>query len=267
MSKILVIEDELSIRELINELLTLADFEVVEAEDGQQGIEQALSTLPDLILCDIMMPYKNGYEVLQELQCHPETESIPFIFLTAKGTKFDIRQGMNLGADDYLTKPFTEDELLQTINIRLKKRFSIEQRYALELSKTKEQLNYLFHYDALTGLPNQWSLREIFNQMVSEVKSSLSGSEIPTPQTRQPLIPILSLGLDRFRRINQNFGYDLGDSVLKLVAQFLNNCLGSRGVLARLTGDEFAIIIHPIEDEKKFLSLLKSYFKLVLNLW
>lgn len=118
---ILVIEDETSIRRLIKEILCLENYQVIEAENGKKGLESAVNESPDLILCDVMMPDMDGYEVLRQLQHHQATRRIPFIFLTAKATKLDTRKGMNLGADDYITKPFEEEDLLQAINIRLQK--------------------------------------------------------------------------------------------------------------------------------------------------
>lgn len=125
MTKILVIEDEISLRENTVELLELAGFEVVEAEDGQLGVQLAQEILPDLILCDVMMPELDGYGVLSCVRSNPTTSLIPFIFLTAKGTTYDFRQGMNLGADDYLTKPFKQQDLLDAIASRLNKQMSV----------------------------------------------------------------------------------------------------------------------------------------------
>lgn len=119
--KILVIEDNNDIRENIVELLSLSGYETVEAEDGREGAKLALQELPDLILCDIMMPAIDGYGVLHILSKHRETYNIPFIFLTAKAEKADMRKGMTLGADDYITKPFDETDLLTAIENRLKK--------------------------------------------------------------------------------------------------------------------------------------------------
>jgi two-component system sensor histidine kinase/response regulator len=121
MYKILVIEDEDSIRENIKDLLHTENFNVVEAEDGRVGIQMALEERPDLILCDVMMPEIEGYKVFEEIIHHSATNLIPFIFLTAKTTKEDLRRGMDLGADDYLTKPFTKKELLSAVNTRLAK--------------------------------------------------------------------------------------------------------------------------------------------------
>lgn len=111
MTKILVIEDEESVRCNIIELLEAEDFDVIAAENGQLGVFRAKNEVPDLILCDVMMPQLDGYGVLTELREDPRSGTIPFIFLTAKSSRQDWRQGMQLGADDYLTKPFTREEL------------------------------------------------------------------------------------------------------------------------------------------------------------
>lgn len=121
MNKILLIEDNLEIRENTAEILELAQYEVVTAENGKLGVALAIDALPDLIICDIMMPELDGYGVLHILNKNPDTAKIPFIFLTAKAERSDMRKGMNLGADDYLTKPFDDTELLDAVEIRLKK--------------------------------------------------------------------------------------------------------------------------------------------------
>lgn len=120
-TQILLIEDDTQIRENIHELLTLRGFRVDTASNGRDGISQAMLLSPDLILCDIMMPDINGYQVLDVLRANRVFASTPFIFLTAKSDPTDIRWGMNLGADDYLTKPFTFQSLLHTIESRLKR--------------------------------------------------------------------------------------------------------------------------------------------------
>ncbi|GAB4286613.1 MAG: hypothetical protein Fur0025_19310 [Oscillatoriaceae cyanobacterium] len=107
MAKILVVEDSEEIRGNIIDLLEAEDFDVVGAENGRWGVEIAQQQKFDLIICDIMMPEMDGYDVIAQLRQNPETADIPFIFLTAKSERNDLRQGMNLGADDYVTKPFT----------------------------------------------------------------------------------------------------------------------------------------------------------------
>jgi CheY-like chemotaxis protein len=118
---ILLIEDNNDVRENTAEMLELANYKVLTAENGKIGVELAKKHKPDLVICDIMMPEMDGYGVLFMLGKDPETSGIPFIFLTAKAEKSDIRKGMELGADDYLTKPFDEMALLNAIDIRLKK--------------------------------------------------------------------------------------------------------------------------------------------------
>lgn len=119
MKKILLIEDNLEMRENTSEILELANYEVETAENGKIGVEKARTCSPDLIICDIMMPEMDGYGVLYLLGKDPKTSNIPFVFLTAKADKSDLRKGMNLGADDYLTKPFEEMELLSAVESRL----------------------------------------------------------------------------------------------------------------------------------------------------
>jgi len=121
MKKILVIEDEPEMRRNITALLRYYDYEPIAAENGPKGVEAARRTKPDLILCDVMMPEMDGYGVLQTLQTDPELARVPFIYLTAKGEKDDLRCGMNLGADDYLTKPVANADLIRAIEARLRR--------------------------------------------------------------------------------------------------------------------------------------------------
>lgn len=121
MKKILVIEDQLEVRENIVELLELSNYKVYAGENGKIGVQLATQYQPDLILCDVMMPELDGFGVLRILERRADTADIPFIFLTAKAEKSDFRKGMNLGADDYITKPFDEVELLDAVEMRLKK--------------------------------------------------------------------------------------------------------------------------------------------------
>lgn len=129
MKKILIIEDNADIRENIAEILELADYEPITAAHGKEGVEKAMSEKPDLIICDIMMPELDGYGVLHILAKKDATASIPFIFLTAKAERADMRKGMILGADDYLTKPFDDTELLDAIEARLKKNDLVKKEY------------------------------------------------------------------------------------------------------------------------------------------
>lgn len=129
MKKILLIEDNPDVRENTVEILTLAGYDVKSAPNGKAGVESAIHDKPDLIVCDIMMPELDGYGVLHILSKKEETATIPFIFLTAKTEKSDIRKGMNLGADDYLAKPFDDTELLNAIETRLRKSALLHKAY------------------------------------------------------------------------------------------------------------------------------------------
>jgi len=135
--KILLIEDNDLIRLGTKEILTLANYEVVECKNGKEGVEAANKEKPDLIICDIMMPVMDGYGVLHSLSKKEETANIPFIFFTAKAERSDFRKGMEMGADDYITKPFDDIELLNAIERRLKKAELMRK----EFSKSIEGLN------------------------------------------------------------------------------------------------------------------------------
>jgi DNA-binding NarL/FixJ family response regulator len=119
--KILVIDDEAKLRRQFAEILRLEGYEVTEARNGREGVEQARRDPPDLVLCDITMPEMNGHRVLETLRAEPRTAHLPFVFLTGWSEREDIRAGMNLGADDYLTKPVVPDELVAAIRARLRR--------------------------------------------------------------------------------------------------------------------------------------------------
>lgn len=139
MKKILLVEDNQDIRENTAEILELANYEVATAADGKSGFQKALEILPDIIICDIMMPVLDGYGLLHLIQKNEQLKNIPFIFLTAKSERMDFRKGMELGADDYLTKPFTELELMNAIEIRLKKNEAVYNSIAASSNDDDEE--------------------------------------------------------------------------------------------------------------------------------
>ena len=149
MKKILVIEDQAQTRSLYLKCLQAEGFNTIGAENGLIGVQRAQEQLPDVVICDITMPQLDGYGVLTTLRQNPLTAMIPFVFLTAKATKTEIRQGMDMGADDYLTKPSTVEELLGTIAARLEKQAALQQWYAAEGQQVKSQST------DTTKLPNQ----------------------------------------------------------------------------------------------------------------
>jgi len=131
--KVLIIEDNNDIRENVVEILELAGYQVFAANNGKTGVEMAQQNMPDIILCDIMMPELDGYGVLYLVNKNPAMAAIPFIFLTAKAERVDLRKGMEMGADDYLTKPFDDMDLLNAIESRLKKKETQEKFYSSTL--------------------------------------------------------------------------------------------------------------------------------------
>src|SRR4051794_20064495 len=126
---ILVIDDNKDIRENTAEILELAGYKAITAENGKQGVELAVKEKPSVIVCDIMMPELDGYGVLHLLRKNQQTQYIPFIFLTAKTERGDFRKGMEMGADDYITKPFEDIELLNAVEVRLKKSEVLDHNY------------------------------------------------------------------------------------------------------------------------------------------
>lgn len=161
MTKILVIEDEKLARNNLLKILEAEGFKVIVAENGSVGISLAIAQEPDLIICDILMPDMDGYQVLTALRQESNTALTPFIFLTAKNEWADMRQGMNLGADDYLMKPFEIDELLDAIAARLQRQTIIEQRLHCLLEEMQEQLSKKIIEDD-TKPHIKWDLEKLY---------------------------------------------------------------------------------------------------------
>ncbi len=167
MTTILVIEDETPLRESIRDTLYFEGFDVLEAENGKVGLHLAQQHKPDLIICDIMMPELDGYGVLEALR---NELTVPFLFLTAKVERDDIRKGMNMGADDYLTKPFSHDELLSAIRARLDRQGTIIK----ELEQAKQRLVKIVAHELRTPLVSI----SLVNDIISMKMDSLSGEEL-----------------------------------------------------------------------------------------
>ncbi|HLP12371.1 MAG TPA: response regulator [Flavobacteriales bacterium] len=160
MSKtILLIEDNKDIRENTAEILSLAKYNVITAANGKEGVEKAQAEKPDLIICDIMMPVLDGHGVLLMLSKNEETSSIPFIFLTAKAERSDLRKGMEMGADDYLTKPFDDVELMNAIESRLKKTEILKKEYSKNIDGVNDFLNEAKGIESLKKLSEERDLR------------------------------------------------------------------------------------------------------------
>ena len=175
MKKILIIEDQRMLREEVSDWFEFEGFKIFSAANGREGVELAVKHLPDLILCDIMMPEMDGNEVLEILRNNPVTSLIPFIFMTALAERRQVRTGMEQGADDYITKPFTRAELLDAVAARLEKSDEIRERSGADLEELRNNL--------ITGLPHE--LRTPLNgmlgfgQMLKNYPESFSPEELP----------------------------------------------------------------------------------------
>ena len=159
MKKIVLIEDNAQVRENTAEILELANFKVLTAANGKVGIELINKEMPDLIICDIMMPELDGYGVLHIISKNTETAKIPLIFLTAKAEREDLRKGMNMGADDYLTKPFDESELLDAVESRLRKHEMLKAEYARNADGLHEFINEARQFADLKELSTDRKVR------------------------------------------------------------------------------------------------------------
>jgi DNA-binding response OmpR family regulator len=155
---ILVIDDNNDIRENTAEILDLAGYKTFTAENGKRGVELAMKEKPSLIVCDIMMPELDGYGVLHLLRKNPETEHIPFIFLTAKTERSDFRKGMEMGADDYITKPFEDIELLNAVETRLKKLAILDQKYSPTTAGLQQFLKDIRNTGLIEKLSEQYEV-------------------------------------------------------------------------------------------------------------
>jgi CRP/FNR family transcriptional regulator, polysaccharide utilization system transcription regulator len=164
--RILIIEDQAEFRDSLSELLGLAGYEVFPAPDGRSGLEMARHDLPDLVLCDIMMDGLDGYGVLRAMGNIPELANTPFVFMTAKAEKTDFRKGMDLGADDYLTKPFDEEELLSLVSARLKKR-KTKQKFGEEvIRELSENSELIFPVEELSVFSSNLMERQLKDREV-----------------------------------------------------------------------------------------------------
>jgi DNA-binding response OmpR family regulator len=175
-TKVLIIEDDDAVRENITTLLNEEGYQVLSAANGELGIEKAREAIPELIICDILMPGLDGYDVLDELSKHKETRLIPFIYLTAKVEREDIRKGMQLGADDYLFKPFKAEELLNAIKARLRKRLVLKAESVPNKSKKKTKAKFGIDdkmFITINGHPNIIRVNEIVCIMAENQYSSL----------------------------------------------------------------------------------------------
>jgi DNA-binding response OmpR family regulator len=233
MKTILVIEDEQTVRESILDLLEAEGFQVVSGENGNVGITLARQHHPDLILCDVQMPDLDGYSVLTHLRKSPETAGIPFIFLTARSTKSDIRYGMELGADDYLTKPCTATELLGAISGRLAKQSALLKRFSKQTTdqqqgsdRSRPEVTQPPSSDHASGTRDG-----LLNHFYQELRNPLSNINMALHLLRMP--PLMGSPDEAIETVQREYErelailqqvYKLQDSLVPESAQLLQCC-------------------------------------------
>lgn len=174
MKKILVVEDDTSVRENIVELLSAEGYAVLEAENGAEGVRLAWEGFPDLIICDILMPKMDGYGVLATLRRDKNAANIPIVFLTALSDRSDQRRGMSLGADDFISKPFTRDELLNSIRVRLERQETLARQAQQKLASLHDQVSMSMPHELLAPL----SLIMGFSEVLVNDYSTLEREQI-----------------------------------------------------------------------------------------
>lgn len=259
MKRILIIEDSPDILENTAEILELSNYNVYTATNGKDGVSQALATKPDLIICDIMMPELDGYGVLHMIQKNPDLQSTPFIFLTAKTEKEEVRKGMSLGADDYITKPFDPTELLNAIEGRLKKSDLIKQRISDGLKGVNDLISIVSGEKALADFVDGRHVdiykkkQRIYNE---------SNHPIRLYYVQKGKVKVYKLNEDgkelivRVANEGDFFGYTamFENSVYKENAEALEDA-----EIVGLPRNEFEELIHSNpEVTKKFIKLLAS---------
>ncbi len=259
MEKILIIEDEHLILDSISEYLQLEGYECLKAISGEEGIQEANDETPDLIVCDIKMPGLNGHEVLKELRANPRTSTIPFIFLSALVKKSDLRKGMILGADDYLTKPFEPEDLLDSIKTRLEKHSAIKKR----MKTLRDSIAHALPHELQTPLVTIMGYAEMLSAKFKE--SSDDEAWEFTEAIHQAGV--------RLNRLVRNFIFY---EKLQLMSTDSQSMASSKGV-SEITPDLVIDISHKVADrfnrkddldisvEKSVIAVPKTYFLILIE--
>ena len=232
--KILVIEDEAQIRINITLMLKGEGYEVSAAENGRRGVEVAREFMPDLVLCDVMMPELDGFGVLDALRADGRFADLPFVFLTALDDRASMRRGMNLGADDYLTKPFTRDDLLETVGSRFKRHAEVEKVFESRLTLKVDELQHQFA-DKLAG----------------KVAPLVDPASDPLGRTGRMLkATVLFSDIRNFTTYSERLS--AGDTALLLNTYFERACqpiLAQGGRITKLLGDGVMVMFEPTESD------------------
>lgn len=219
MAKILAVDDQPDNLELLCQILEDGGHTIILAHNGNEALVVARDELPDVILLDIQMPQMDGFQVCRALKEDETTKEIPIIFLTAQTGEQNIVKGLDLGAYDYITKPFNERELISRVSVMLRIRTAEKKMEKMALT------------DALTGLYNRRFLYQRFEEEISRAKRN------------QHALSCLMLDIDYFKAVNDRHGHVFGDYVLKEVARILKENLRGYDALVRFGGEEFVVLL------------------------
>ena len=225
-NKVLVIDDNEVIRRLAKTLLTKRDYVVELAPNGPEGIEAAKTLRPQVILLDVMMPNMDGYEVCRRIKADDTIKDIPIIMVTSKTETLDKIKGLEIGAADYIIKPFDQGELLARIATQVKMKNLWE-----ELQGKNRLLEELIKKDGLTGLYNHRYFQERFAEEFSRARRY----DFP--------MSCIMLDIDHFKQINDNYGHQAGDEILRSLAKIVMASVRDVDIAARYGGEEFALIL------------------------
>jgi diguanylate cyclase (GGDEF)-like protein len=227
MGKILIVDDSRLIAHVAKTMLTKRGHEIIVAQDGKAGLEAAKSEKPDIILLDVIMPIMDGYEVCEHLKEDDSTKEIPIIMVTSKAEAADKVKGLEMGALDYVTKPFDEGELIARVNIHLRLRELYE-----AVQEQNRQLQEMANRDGLTGLYNHRYFHEQLSQDFLRAK-----------RYHENLSCVL-FDIDFFKKFNDTYGHQTGDIVLKALASVVQHATRESDLAARYGGEEFALILY-----------------------
>ncbi|HEY9162686.1 MAG TPA: diguanylate cyclase [Desulfomonilia bacterium] len=239
MKKILIVDDYPANIKVLGELLR-EKYEVLVATNGLKAVTLAREKAPDLILMDVMMPEMDGFSAASIIKKDKLTEEIPIIFITAKGETEDIVKGFEVGGQDYITKPFNPQELFARVNTHLELQQSKQalKDYALELEKVNNELKesnamleFMAWHDQLTGLPNRRYMRDQIK--AEQNRSARSG---------KPFTLVMG-DIDDFKRVNDTYGHETGDGVLKHISEIITASLRKQDLLSRWGGEEFLFLL------------------------
>ena len=236
MARILVIDDSKLILHVAKTILGKQGHQVLLAEDGKMGLQTAATEHPDLILLDLILPEMDGYQVCRQIKKETATSDIPVIMLTSKSEPADKVRGLEMGASDYVTKPFDEGELMARVNIHLQIR-ELHER----LKEKNRQLKEMANRDGLTGLYNHRYFKEtILNDFQRAVRYHES-------------LSCVMFDIDHFKKFNDTYGHQTGDMVLKTLGGLVGELIRDSDLSARYGGEEFILLMYHTASQEAFM--------------